>query len=198
LKGIDYEPDLINIVKQEHKSADYGTINPLNFVPSLGIKTNDGKTTILTQSLAIIEYLEERYPDSTPLLPPASDIAGRAHVRALASVIACDVQPVTNERILKRVAAEGGADREWAKFFMDEGFAAYEKLAAPSAGKFSYGDSITLADVCVVPAVWRAARFGVDMNQYPTMKRVFEEMSRQEAVVKAHWKNQPDCPPDVQ
>jgi maleylacetoacetate isomerase len=163
LKGIAYDAIPINIVKEEHKSEDYGTINPLHFVPSLQVQSEAGSNRILTQSLAIMEYLEEAHSHSMPLLPPTDDIVGRAHVRALANVIACDIQPVTNERILKRVAAEGGADREWAKWLMTEGFTAYEKLAAPYAGKLSYGDNITMADVCVVPAVWRAARFGVEM-----------------------------------
>ena len=197
LKGIDYEPVSVNIVKGEHKSESFGSINPLNFVPCLQKRFGDNPGRIITQSLAIMEYLEEQHPDSTPLLPPETDVDGRAHVRALACVIACDVQPVTNERILKRIAADGGADKEWAKWLMTDGFQAYERLAAPTAGKFSYGDSITMADICVVPAVWRAARFGVDMDQFPTMKRVFEEMSKTDAVIKAHWKNQPDCPEDL-
>ena len=200
LKGTPYEPISVNIVKGEHKSEKYGAINPLNFVPSLQIKSGDDAGKVITQSLAIMEYLEEQHPDSTPLLPPKSDVAGRAHVRALASVIACDVQPVTNERILKRIKAISGDDDEakkWANWLMTDGFSAYERLAAPTAGRFSYGDSITMADICVVPAVWRAARFGVTMDNFPTMKRVFEEMSKEDAVVKAHWKNQPDCPPDV-
>lgn len=197
LKGIPYEPILVNIVKGEHNSEDYGKINPLNFLPSLQIKSGPDTGKILTQSVAIMEYLEEIHPDTTSLLPPKSDVGGRAHVRALVNVIACDVQPVTNERILKRVAADGGNDKEWAHWLMTDGFAAYERLAAPTAGKFSYGDSITMADICVVPAVWRAARFNVDLNNYPTMKRVFEAMSTEDAVVKAHWKNQPDCPEDL-
>lgn len=197
LKGIPYEPITVNIVKGEHKSKDYGEINPLNFLPSLEIKSGPDAGKVLTQSVAIMEYLEEKYPDTTSLLPPKSDVAGRAQVRALVNVIACDVQPVTNERILKRVAADGGNDKEWAHWLMTDGFAAYERLAAPAAGKFSYGDSITMADICVVPAVWRSARFNVNMDDYPTMKRVFEAMSKEDAVIKAHWKNQPDCPEDL-
>ena len=190
-------PIAVNIVKNEHKSKDYGDINPLNFLPSLQIKSGPDAGKILTQSVAIMEYLEEKYPDSTPLLPPKSDVAGRAHVRALVNVIACDVQPVTNERILKRLAADGGNDKEWAHWLMTDGFAAYERLAAPTVGKFSYGDSITMADICVIPAVWRSERFNVNMDDYPTMKRVFEAVSKEDAVVKAHWKNQPDCPEDL-
>lgn len=197
LKGIAYEPKTVNIVKKEHKTKGYGEINPLNFLPSLQITSGSDAGKVLTQSVAILEYLEEKHPDAATLLPPEDDVAGRAHVRALVNIIAADVQPVTNERILKRVAAGGGNDKEWAHWLMTDGFAAYERLAAPTAGKFSYGDSITMADICVVPAVWRSARFGVNMDDYPTMKKVFENMSKEEAVIKAHWKNQPDCPEDL-
>ena len=197
LKGIPYEPITVNIVKGEHKSKDYGEINPLNFLPSLTIQSGQDAGKVLTQSIGIMEYLEERHPNAPLLLPPKDDVAGRAHVRGLVNVIACDVQPVTNERILKKIAADGGNDKEWAHWLMTEGFAAYERLAAPSSGKFSYGDTITMADICVVPAVWRSARFGVDMDDYPTMKKVFEAMGKEDAVIKAHWKNQPDCPEDL-
>lgn len=159
LKNIPYDSKPVNVVKGEHKSEEYHAVNPLGFVPALQIQSNSGAGTIITQSLAILEYLEDQHPNDSPLLPPQSDIAGRAHVRALSSLIACDVQPVTNERILKRVASmQSGEDKVWAKWLMDDGFEAYEKLASTTAGKFSYGDSITMADVCLVPAVWRAAR----------------------------------------
>ena len=197
LKGIPYDAAFVNFVKGENKSEKYGAINPLNFLPSLQIQSGDDAGKTMTQSLAIMEYLEEKHPDCKPLLPPSSDLAGRAHVRALACVIACDIQPVTNERILKRIAAQGGSDREWAKWLMTDGFSAYERLAAPTAGRYSCGDSITIADVCVVAAVWRAARFGIDMGQFPMLRRVFEAMSKEEAVMKAHWKNQPDCPAEL-
>lgn len=197
LKGIPYQPKAVNIVKEEHKTTEYGEINPLNFLPSLQVTSGPDAGKVLIQSVAIMEYLEDKYPDAAPLLPPKDDVAGRAHVRALVNVIAADVQPVTNERILKRVAAEGGNDKQWAHWLMTDGFAAYERLAVPTAGKFSYGDSISMADICVVPAVWRSARFGVNMDDYPTMKKVFENMSKEDAVVKAHWKNQPDCPEDL-
>lgn len=197
LKGIPYEAVFVNIVKGEHKSEDYGKINPIHFLPTLQVKSGPNAGAILTQSIAIMEYLEENHPERTPLLPPKSDVMGRAHVRALVNVIACDTQPVTNERILKRVAADGGDSKEWAHWLMTDGFAAYERLAAPTAGKFSFGDSITMADICVVPGVWRSMRFNVNLNEYPTLKRVFEAMSKEDAVVKAHWKNQPDCPEDL-
>ena len=190
LKEVPYDKAFVNVVKGEHKSEEYAKINPLGFVPALQIRSGADAGKIITQSPAIMEYLEERHQDVRPLLPPSSDPGGRAHVRALVSLIACDVQPVTNERILKKVASMDGSDREWAKWLMTDGFAAYEKLAAPTAGRYSYGDQITMADVCLVPAVWRSARFGVDINQFPTMKRVFEAMSKEDAVIKAHWKSQ--------
>jgi len=191
LKSIPYQPKYVNILKGEQSTADYDTLNPSHFVPSL---TVNGSDTILTQSVAILEYLEEQYPESTALLPPTSDILGRVQVRALVGIIACDVQPVTNLRILSRVSAAGVSKEQWAKELMTDGLAAYEKVAAIKAGKYSYGNSVTMADVCLVPAVWGALRFGVDIEKFPVVKRVYEQMSNLDAVKLAHWKNQEDTP----
>lgn len=197
LKGIDYEPIFINLLKAEHASKEYDLINPSHFVPSLRLEGEDGRSTIVVQSVAMLEYLEEKYPDSLPLLPPSSDVLGRAQVRALVNVIACDTQPVTNMRIFKSIDALGGSREAWAKEYMSDGFEAYEKLAAKTAGKFSYGDNVTLADVCLIPAIWGGQRFGVDLDRFPTVKRVFEAMSQLDAVKRAQWNSQEDCPEDL-
>lgn len=123
LKGIDYEPKFVNLLKDEHKSEQNVAINPLGLVPSLEVQSGNDAATIITQSLAILEYLEERHDARIPLLPPKTDPTGRAHVRALSNLIACDVQPVTNLRILRRIATIGGSDRDWAKWLMTDGLA---------------------------------------------------------------------------
>jgi maleylacetoacetate isomerase len=194
LKDITYDSKYVNLLKGEQSSEAYDLINPSHFVPSLQCASGNGSVTTLVQSVAMLEYLEESFPESTPLLPPTTDILGRAQVRALANVIACDLQPVTNLRILTRAAALGGSKEDWAKDLMSEGLAAYERLVATSAGKFSYGDQPTFADVCLVPAIWGAMRYGVDMANFPTVRRVFEAMSELDAVKKAHWNNQGDTP----
>jgi maleylacetoacetate isomerase len=191
IKGVSYERKYVNILIGEQALSEYDEVNPSHFVPSLKLPNG----TILTQSLAIMEYLEEAYPDTSRLLP--SDALGRAQVRALAEIVACDIQPVTNLRILSRISALGGAKEQYAKELMTEGLSAYERLAAKTAGKYSYGDQVTMADASLVPAVWGAVRFGVDIEQFPTIKRVFEELSKLDAVVKAHWKTQEDTPQEL-
>lgn len=194
LKGIAYQGKYINLLKSEQSAPDYDAVNPSHFVPTLQLLPDNSR---ITQSVAIMEYLEEKYPDQHPLLPPPSDILGRAAVRALVGVIVCDTQPVTNLRILVRVDALGGSKAQWAKELMTDGLAAFERLVAKTAGKYSYGDCVTMADICLVPAVWGAVRFGVDMNEFPIAKRIFDAMSSLDAVVKAHWKNQEDTPEDL-
>lgn len=197
LKKLPYKSVYVNLLAGEQRSADYATVNPSCLVPTFQHKKGaDGtdSNVCLTQSLAILEYLEEAFPDKTALLPPATDPALRAEVRALANIIACDVQPVTNLRILSRIDALGGNRQDWAKDLMTDGLKAYDRLAMRTSGRFSVGDSVTLADVCLVPAVWGAVRFGVDIDALPVVKRVFDELSQLEAVKKAHWKNQQDTP----
>jgi maleylacetoacetate isomerase len=196
LKGLEYESIPVNLLKAEHSSANFKRLNPSGLVPALRLRLDN---RVLTQSIAIIEYIEEVYPEHSLLLPSKNDLIGRAHVRGLANIIACDTQPVTNMRVLNRVAAlkNGEAKDRWARELMKDGLRAYETMAAKVAGRFSYGDNVTLADVCLVPAVWGAQRFGVDINQFPVVSRVYHEMSHLEAVKKAHWKHQPDTPEEL-
>jgi len=199
LKSISYSSKPVNLLKGEQRLAEYSDINPSHSVPSLQpLSGPDANADVLiTQSIAALEYLEERYPDSAPLLPPTSSPADRAYVRSLVGVIACDLQPVTNLRILTRVDGLGGSKAEWAKELMGDGLAAYERLVAARAGRFSLGDAISLADVCLIPAVWGAMRFKVDMTAFPVVTRIFEEMSGLDAVKQAHWKNQLDTPEEL-
>jgi maleylacetoacetate isomerase len=196
LKALPVQHKYINLLEHEQSAAEYDAINPSHFVPSLQLLVEN---RVITQSVAIMEFLEEKYPDRFPLLPPHSDALARAEVRALVAIISCDTQPVTNMRILSRVDALGGSGSrtQWAKELMGDGLAAYERLAATTAGKYSYGNNVTMADVCLVPAVWGALRFGVDLNNFPVVKRVFEEVSMLEAFVKGHWKNQEDTPVEL-
>ncbi|SPO05397.1 related to maleylacetoacetate isomerase [Cephalotrichum gorgonifer] len=160
LKELPYESVYVNLLSGQQSGSEYAKINPSRLVPTLqhvsagapGDSTDN--TVSIPQSMAILEYLDEAFPDKPSLLPPASDPVGRATVRALANIIACDTQPVTNLRILLRVTKLGGSKEDWARELMCDGFAAYERLAAGTSGRFSYGDRITLADVCLVPAVW--------------------------------------------
>ena len=165
LKGLAFTPVYVNLLKGEQSSAEHKEINPSGTVPALVIKRDSAKPVTITQSLAALEYLDEAFPNTLSLLP--SDPVTRATVRSLASIIACDVQPVTNLKILKRVAPLG-ADREgWSRDLIEDGLRAYEAIVAKSAGKFSVGDTISLADVCLIPAAWGAERVGVDLKAFP-------------------------------
>jgi maleylacetoacetate isomerase len=198
LKQIPLTYSFINLLSNEQSSASYTEINPSKSVPTLTLhpksENPSGASGSITQSLAALEYFEEAFPDRYPLLPPLTNKIARAQVRTLANIIACDVQPVTNLRILSRVRALGGDGAIWAKDFMTDGLLAYEAIASSTAGKFSVGDQVSLADVCLVPAVWGAQRWGVDLNQMPVLMRVYENMSKIEEVDKAHWQRQEDTP----
>jgi maleylacetoacetate isomerase len=198
LKQVPLTYSYINLLSNDQSSASYTKINPSKSVPTLTLHPNSdgpsGPFESITQSLAALEYLEEALPDRYPLLPPLNNQIARAQVRTLANIIACDVQPVTNLRILTRVRALGGDGASWAKDWMTDGLLAYETIASSTAGKFSVGDEVTLADVCLVPAVWGAQRWGVDLNQMPVLMRVYENMSKIEEVDRAHWQRQEDTP----
>ncbi|KAL4908970.1 hypothetical protein BDW74DRAFT_75607 [Aspergillus multicolor] len=194
LKSIPFTSIPINLLKNEQSSTQNTTVNPSATVPTLIIESPNQHPITITQSLAALEYLDEAFPSRPSLLPPVSEPAQRALVRTLASIIACDVQPVTNLRILQRVAPFGVDRAAWSKHLIEAGFAAYETIAKNSAGKFSVGDTITLADVCLIPAVWGAERVGVDLGRYPTIKRIAEALEGEKAVKEGHWRTQVDTP----
>lgn len=194
LKGIHYSAISVDLSKDEQLSATHKQLNPSASVPLLVHETPDGSFKI-GQSLAAVEYLVDAHPEAgEALLPPPSDIQGRATVRVLANIIACDNQPVTNVRIMKRISALGGDAEEWNRGLMSDSLAAYEATAAVSAGTYSYGDSVTIADACLVPAVWNARRFKVDQTPFPTINRIMASLEELEAVKKAHPSAQPDTP----
>ncbi|HEX7782419.1 MAG TPA: maleylacetoacetate isomerase [Sphingobium sp.] len=153
LKGLAYENIFHHLVKDEQKAPDYLALNPQGLVPALEI---DGE--VLTQSLAICEYLDERFPDP-PLLP--REPLMRARVRAFAQVIACDIHPVQNLKILKRVRALAGGDaaQVWARDTITDGLAACAVLIGDGPGPYCFGDAVTLADIFLIPQIANARRF---------------------------------------
>lgn len=176
LKGLAYESAFIHLVKDggEQLTADYERINPQQQVPALQL--TDG--TVLTQSLAILDYLEEAHPE--PALLPAVPVA-RARVRALAQTVACDIHPINNLRILSYLTGTLGAGEDektdWYRHWIDVGFTALEKLLvrSPETGRFCHGATPSLADICLVPQVYNARRFSVDLEPYPTIRRIDAE-----------------------
>lgn len=175
LKGISYEPQFVHLVRGggEQHLPPYLALNPQGLVPTL----IDGDN-VLTQSLAIIEYLEERYPDQA-LLPAASD--ARARVRALAQIVVCDVHPLNNRRVIEYLGGHTAQTEEarlrWIQHWIAEGFNALETLLAnsPSTGVFSHGERPTLADICLAPQVYNALRSHCDLSPYPTIMRIYNE-----------------------
>jgi maleylacetoacetate isomerase len=182
LKQVDYESRPVNLLTSEQNSDAYRAINPQGFVPMLEI---DGHR--LTQSLAILNYLDLRYPNQ-PLLPASA--AERAHVVAMALTIACDIHPLNNLRVLKYLKNELGHSQEeidrWYAHWIGEGLPALEALAAPQAGKFMFGDAPTGADVCLVPQLYNARRYDVPLDAYPTLLRADENANRLDAFAAAH------------
>jgi maleylacetoacetate isomerase len=172
----------VDLLHGKQKEAEYRARNSQGFVPMLDV---DGHR--ITQSLAIVEYLEATRPEP-PLLP--SDPADAAHVRALALIIACDIHPLNNLRVLKYLGGPLGQEEEtrnaWYRHWVAEGLAAIEAQAPPRAGRFLFGDAPTLADVCLVPQLFNARRFEVPLKGFPTLVRADGEANKIEAFAAAH------------
>lgn len=165
LKGLEAESISHHLRRAEQRSAEYLRLNPQGLVPTL--VTDDGAA--LTQSLAIVEWLDETYPEP-PLLP--DDPLRRARARAFALAIACDIHPVQNLKVLNRLRSLGIAETavtEWAAWANAEGLAACEALVAAEPGPFCFGDRPSLADICLVPQLGNARRFGVDVSRLPRL-----------------------------
>jgi maleylacetoacetate isomerase len=193
LKGIPYTPVYVNLLRNEQSTPAHLAINPSGTVPALVIQHETKKPVTINQSLAALEYLDEAFPEKGPALLP-SDPETRATVRTLANIIACDIQPVTNLRILRRVGSLGADKNGWSRDLIVDGLRAYEAVVAGSAGRFSVGDQITLADLCLVPAAWGAERVGVDLGLFPVISGIVRNLEAEEAVKLGHWRTQGDTP----
>ncbi|XP_052767548.1 maleylacetoacetate isomerase-like isoform X1 [Mya arenaria] len=191
LKGIDYEYRAVNLVKDggHQKKDEFTALNPMGQVPVLVV----GDVAI-SQSLAIIDYLEDVYPNN-PITP--RDPIKKAQARALAEVIAAGTQPIQNLSVLRKVSDKPEGQAEWANFWIDRGFGAYEKMVQATAGKYSVGDEVTIADVCLVPQLYNAKRFKVDMSKFPTVTRIINALSELDAFKAASPEVQPDCPEEL-
>jgi maleylpyruvate isomerase len=191
-KGLDWEYGAILLNRDEHLERWFRALNPAALVPVL-----DTGAALIGETPAIAEFLEERYP-SPPLLP--ADPVRRAAVREMQSLIGCDIHPLQNLRVLKHLRAEYGLDDDavtaWCRKWIEAGFRAYEALveARSAAGRFSVGDTLTFADVWLVPQVYNARRFGVDLAPFPMITSIEQHCATLEPVAAAHPARQPDAP----
>ena len=191
LKGLAYDYVPLSLLKGEQAHAEHLALNPSGLVPTL--VTLQGP---LPQSLAILEWLDEVHPEP-PLLP--ADAWGRARVRSLAHIVALDIHPLNNLRILKHLEAEYGVDAAgkaaWFRKWAEAGMAALEaRLASePETGAFCHGDAVGLADLCLYAQVLNNARFDVDMSAYPTIGRIHDNCMNVKALADAAPANQPDA-----
>lgn len=191
LKGLAYDAHLVHLRKGEHRAADYLAVNPQGLLPTLIV---DGHR--LSQSLAILEYLEERYPQ--PALLP-DDALGRARVRALADLVACEIHPLNNLRTLEYLRTGLGQDEagiaSWYRHWIADGLEKLESVLAQDGGTgiYCHGDQPTIADCCLVPQIFNARRFDSDLTPFPTTTRIFDACMKLDAFQRAQPSAQPDA-----
>jgi len=193
LKGLDCEQSFVHLGKGEHRQPEFGAINPQGLLPVL-----EDEGHLLQQSLAIIEYLDEKHP-RPPLLP--GDRIGRARVRSLALLVACEIHPLNNPRVLNYLTRTLGRSEEekntWYCHWVHDGLAKFEACltGTPGTGRFCHGDAPTLADCFLVPQVFNAHRYHCDTSHAPTAMRIFEECMKLDAFERAQPSRQPDAEP---
>lgn len=190
LKGLDYQPAFVHLAKGEHRKPEYAAVNPQALVPTL---EDDGRR--LTQSLAILEYLEETHPQP-PLLP--QDPFARGRVRSLALLIACEIHPLNNLRTLRHLKNSLGQSEQqlngWYRQWVADGLAKLEaELQNPGTGQFCHGQTPTIADCCLVPQIFNAKRYQCELGAYPAVMRVFDACMQLDAFVRAQPDKQPDA-----
>ncbi len=192
IKGIAYEPVPVNLRTGEQRLQDYLAVNPQALVPALRLPGGE----LLTQSLAICEYLEETHPE--PPLLPAEPVA-RAQVRSLAGIVACDVHPLNNLRVLQYLVRELGVDEDaklrWYRHWIERGLDAFEQALAAQGltGAYCHAGGPSLADVCLIPQLFNARRFDCPLDAYPQVLRVEAACARLPAFADAHPEKQPDA-----
>jgi maleylacetoacetate isomerase len=191
VKGLDWEPRFVSLPGMEHRASAYLDLNPQGLVPAL---VEEGR--VLAQSLAILEYLDEGYPEP-PLLP--GDAFERAYVRGLSQIIGCDIHPLNNTRVLKWVQANWGISdaqrQDWYAHWIAEGLRSFEATLRREArhGRYCFGDALTMADICLVPQVANARRFSCSIAEYPITVAIADRAAELPAVRKVAPETQADA-----
>jgi maleylacetoacetate isomerase len=190
LKGVDYDYAPVDLIAGQQREPAYRAVNPQGLTPALDIGDR-----VMTQSLAILEWLEEQYPDP-PILPKLP--LDRAMVRTMAGIVACDIHPLNNTRVGRRLS-QMGIDQagilDWTQGWIRDGFDALEPLVARHGQGFAFGDAPTIADCCLIPQVYSANRYDVDLSPYPAIQAVAERATGHPAFQAAHPNRQPDAKP---
>lgn len=191
LKGVDYAYSPVDLIAGQQRTPEYQEVNRQKLTPALDI----GGGRILTQSLSILEWLEETHPE--PALLPKGALA-RQTVRAMALIIACDIHPLNNTRVgrkLNHMGIDQAGILEWTQGWIRDGFDALEPMIAKHGGGWSFGETPTLADCCLIPQVYSANRYEVDLSPWPAIRAVDERARSHPAFQAAHPNNQPDAVP---
>lgn len=192
LKGVAYDYAAVDLIAGQQREPAYRAVNPQGLTPALDL----GDGHVLTQSLAILEWLEETRPQP-PILPRSA--MDRAIVRAMADIVACDIHPLNNTRVGRRLITEMGHTQDefvdWIRSWIREGFDALEPLIAKHGGGFAFGDAPTIADCCLIPQVYSARRYGLDLSPWPAIVEADRRAAEHPAFQAAHPDRQPDAKP---
>jgi len=190
LKGVDYAYSALDLIKGQQREPGYQAVNRQMLTPTLDL----GEGVRLTQSLAILEWLEETHP--APAILPRDPLA-RQRVRTMALIVACDIHPLNNTRVGRKLNKLGLAQevilRDWIQPWIRDGFDALEPLVAEHGNGFAFGDTPTIADCCLIPQVYSATRYDVDLAPYPAIRAVADRAAEHPAFQAAHPTNQPDA-----
>ena len=192
LKGVEYDYAAIDLVAGQQREPAYRAVNPQGLTPALDI----GDGHVLTQSMSILEWLEETRPNP-PILPRSA--LDRATVRTMANIVACDIHPLNNTRVSKKLTELGiPAEvqiKDWIHAWIRDGFDALEPLVEKNGGQFAFGDTPTIADCCLVPQVYSARRFKLDVTRWPALVGAADRAAQHPAFIAAHPNQQPDAKP---
>ncbi|WP_372782093.1 maleylacetoacetate isomerase [Phenylobacterium sp.] len=189
LKGVAYDYSALDLIRGDQRAPEYEAVNRQKLTPALDV----GGGKVLTQSLAILEWLEEEHPDP-PILPKAA--LDRQTVRTMALIIACDIHPLNNTRVgrkLSKMGLDAAAILDWTQGWIRDGFDALEPMVAQHGRGFAFGETPTIADCCLIPQVYSANRYEVDLSPYPAIRAVNERAQAHPAFQAAHPTKQPDA-----
>ena len=188
LKGVAYDYSPLDLIRGDQRSPEYTSVNRQRLTPALDIGE-----MVLTQSVAILEWLEEEYPDP-PILPKAA--LDRQVARTMALIVACDIHPLNNTRVgrkLNQMGIDQAGILDWTQGWIRDGFDALEPMVARHGRGFAFGDTPTIADCCLIPQVYSATRYDVDLAPYPAIRAVADRAAEHPAFQAAHPTNQPDA-----